>query len=77
MNKPENNQKTTRKIYLMILLTYIIFVLLIMKTCSLSLVRAFRKNLYLEKRKEKGAISPKIKQFMPKISEIVLKKEKN
>ena len=54
-------------------LTNIIIVLLIMKTCFLSLVRAFRKNFSLKKSKEKGAISPKIKQFMPKISEISLK----
>lgn len=47
-----------------------------MKACFLSLVRSFRKNFSLKKSKEKGAASPKIKTFMPKISKTALKKEK-
>ena len=47
-----------------------------MKTCFLSLVCALRENFSLKKSKEKGTASPKIKQFMPKISKTALKKEK-
>ncbi len=46
-----------------------IFVLLMMKSCFLLLVRAFDKNALLKNSKEKKATSLKIKQNMPKISE--------
>lgn len=49
-----------------------IFVLLIVSSCFLFLVRAFDKSPAFKTRKEKRATSPKIKQFMPKISEIAL-----
>ena len=41
-------------------------------SCFLLLVRAFDKLLAFKTRKEKKATSPKIKQFMPKTSEIAL-----
>lgn len=47
-----------------------------METCFLSLVRAFHKNPSIKKGKEKRATSPRIKQFVPKISKIPLKNEK-
>ena len=47
-----------------------------MKSCFLLLVRAFHKITSNKKGKEKRTTSPKIKQFMPKISEIALKNEK-
>ena len=48
----------------------------IMRTCFLSLIRAFHKNTSIKKSKEKRAISPKFNRFMPKTSEIALKNEK-
>ena len=50
--------------------------LLIVSSCFLLLVRAFDKLLAFKTREEKKATSPKIKQFMPKISEIALYNEK-
>lgn len=50
--------------------------LLIVNSCFLLLVRAFDKLQAFKTRKEKRATSPKIKQFMPKISEIALYIEK-
>lgn len=48
------------------------FVLLIVSSYFLLQVRAFDKLHAFKTRKEKMATSPKIKQFMPKISEIAL-----
>lgn len=48
------------------------FVLLIVISCFLLLVRAFDKLPAFKTGKEKRTTTPKIKQFMPKISEIAL-----
>lgn len=48
------------------------FVLLIVISCFLLLVSAFDKLPAFKTGKEKRATSPKIKQFMPKISETAL-----
>lgn len=49
-----------------------IIVLSIVNSCFLLLVRAFDKLPAFKTGGEKKATSPKIKQFMPKISEIAL-----
>lgn len=50
--------------------------LLIVNSCFLLLVRVFDKLPAFKTNKEKMATSLKIKHFMPKISEIVLKNKK-
>ena len=52
------------------------FVLLIVISCFLLLVSAFDKLPAFKTGKEKRATSPKIKQFMPKISETAYKIKK-